>query len=305
MACGENPPHNHKRRIKCAKPREVFIIAAFYNQATLSYSGGVTRSNITAGELVSALTVDKVAVSDTYAPGDTIVYALSIVNGGETDLAGIEVTDDLGGYEFDGETLYPLAYVEDSVRYFIAGVLQTAPTVEAGPPLVISGLDIPAGSNVLLLYAATVTEYAPLGEGAEITNTATVSACSDVTACETITMEGGAELAIIKAVSPAEVTSCGTVAYTITVQNSGAADAAEDDAIVITDTFDPALQDIAVTLDGAALTEGVDYTYDPDTGEFATVAGRVTVPAATFAQDEDGVWTATPGVAALVITGTI
>ena len=57
-----------------------------------------------------------------------------------------------------------------------------------------------------------------------------------------------------------------------------AADAAA--AIVITDTFDPRLTDLTVTLNGTALTAPTQYTYDAATGVFATAAGVVTVPAA-------------------------
>ena len=75
---------------------------------------------------------------------------------------------------------------------------------------------------------------------------------------------------------------------------------------MLTDTFDPALSGITVTLDGAPLAETTGYTYDEATGEFATVAGAVTVPAATFTQDETtGAWTLTPGTAVLTVTGTI
>jgi len=52
--------------------------------------------------------------------------------------------------------------------------------------------------------------------------------------------------------------------------------------------------------------EGVNYTYDAATGEFATVAGQITVPAATYAQDPaTGLWTIQPGVAVLTVTGTV
>lgn len=53
------------------------------------------------------------------------------------------------------------AYTENSLRYYINGVLQAAPTVTAGPPLVISGISVPAGGNALLVYEAAVTAYAP------------------------------------------------------------------------------------------------------------------------------------------------
>ena len=48
------------------------------------------------------------------------------------------------------------------------------------------------------------------------------------------------------------------------------------------------------------------YTYNETTGRFATLPGRITVPAATFAQDtETGAWVVTPGVTQLVVTGTV
>ena len=41
-------------------------MATFTNQATLSYNGGSTNSNIITGEIIEVLTVSKTAVVDTY-----------------------------------------------------------------------------------------------------------------------------------------------------------------------------------------------------------------------------------------------
>ena len=72
------------------------------------------------------------------------------------------------------------------------------------------------------------------------------------------------------------------------------------------DTFDPLLSDLVVSFNGAAWTEPANYTYNDATGEFATVAGQITVPAATYTQDPDtGVQIVTPGVSTLTVTGTI
>jgi hypothetical protein len=61
-----------------------------------------------------------------------------------------------------------------------------------------------------------------------------------------------------------------------------------------------------VTFDGATWTQGVQYNYDETTGLFTTVAGQIVVPAATYTQDPTtGEYTVTPGVATLVVTGTI
>ena len=49
-------------------------MATFYNQATLSYNGNTTTSNITTGELVEILSATKTAVTDTYQSEGRITY---------------------------------------------------------------------------------------------------------------------------------------------------------------------------------------------------------------------------------------
>ena len=74
---------------------------------------------------------------------------------------------------------------------------------------------------------------------------------------------------------------------------------------VVTDTFDPRLSGLTVTLNGTALTAPAQYTYDAATGRFATVAGVITVPAATFTQNAAGAYSVSPGTSTLTISGTI
>lgn len=283
-------------------------MATFTNYATLSYNGGTTASNVVTGELLEVLTAAKNAVTDDYAPGDTVTYVISLVNSGATQLTGLTVTDDLGGYTFNGGTVYPLSYRSGSLRYYVNGTLQTAPTVTAGPPLVITGISVPANGNAILVYETTVTGYAPMGVEATITNTATVSGDSlttSLTATETIGMEARADLSISKALSPSAVAENGQLTYTFVIENTGSVAATAADQVVVTDTFDPKLSGLTVTFNGTAWTEGTEYTYDTTTGVFTTVAGQITVPAATYSQSTDGTWRVTPGTATLVITGTI
>ena len=103
-------------------------MATFTNQATLTYSGGTTSSNITTGELLEVLTASKTAVVPTYRSGRPITYLITLVNSGAAALNGLTVTDDLGGYAFNGGTVYPLAYTAGSVQYYQNGVLQAAPS---------------------------------------------------------------------------------------------------------------------------------------------------------------------------------
>ena len=281
----------------------------FTNQAALSYRNRVRYSNLTTGQIADALTMTKEALTGTYAPGEDVTYVVRLSNNGTAALTDLTLTDDLGGYVFDGGTLYPLSYVENSLRFFVNGTEQPLPAVTAGVPLSVSGIDLPAGGNGLLLYEAAVTEFAPLGTEGTITNTVTASGVgltAPVTASATVTAANEPELTIAKSLTPETVGADRQVTYTFTIENEGNAATATGDDLVVTDTFAPALANIVVTLNGAPLPQPGNYTYDEATGVFATVPGALSVPAAAFTQDPvTGVWTAEPGEAVLAVTGTI
>lgn len=284
-------------------------MATFQNRATLTYSGGSTDSNTVTGEIIQVLLLSKTALDDTYSAGDKVTYIVSIVNTGSTAITGLTLTDDLGAYPIGEATAVPLAYESGTARYFVNGVLQPDPVVSGEAPLTVVGLSVPAGGNAILIYEARASAAAPLEIGGTITNTAAVTGgglSAPVEASETITVLDGADLSITKALEPAVVAENGEITYTFVISNSGNTEASAADNVVLTDTFDPALENITVTLDGAVLTEGVDYTYDEASGAFATTAGRITVPEATFSQDPvTGAYTVTPGTAVVRVTGIV
>ena len=281
----------------------------FTNQAALTYRNRVRYSNLTTGQIADALTVAKEALIPVYGPEDDVTYVVRLTNNGTAPLTDLTLSDDLGGYDFDQTTLYPLSFVADSLRYYVNGAEQPAPAVTPGAPLVISGVTVPAGGNALIVYEASVTEYASPASDGSITNTVTVSGAvlaAPVTASATVTAVNGPELTIAKALSPETVGADRQVTYTFTIENEGNAVTSPEDQVTVTDTFDPALTDLTVTLDGAPFAQPGGYTYDESTGAFATVPGTITVPAATYTQDPaTGVYTAEPGEAVLVVTGTI
>ena len=282
-------------------------MAIFTNQAVLSYRNGAVSSNVVTGEIVEVLSATKNALVDTYSSGDTVTFVVGLFNSGNTPLTGVTLTDDLGPYTFGGSTLVPLTYVTGSVNYYVDGVLQATPTVNVGTSLTVSNLTVPANGYAQIIYQARVNEFAPVAIGGQIINNVTASSGSEsATAQETITVAQAPLLGINKGVDPATVSENGTLTYTFTPQNFGNTSADVADALVVTDTFDPILDPITVTYNGVVWTQGVEYNYDSTTGAFTTVAGNITLPAATFAQDPvTGEWNVTPGVATLTVVGPV
>ena len=281
-------------------------MATFQNQATLSYGGITLSSNIVTGEFNVDLAITKTPVVSTYAAGETVTYVISIVNSGSLSYSDLTLTDDLGGYTVTGGTAYPLTYTENSVNYYINGVLQAAPTVNAGPPLTIAPISVPAGGNATIVYQASVNAFAPLAEGSVIQNTATLSGAAltdPLSASATVTVLAAPILSLTKGLEPTVVSDGGTITYTLRIENAGNLPITAEDDLTVNDTFDPVLENITVMLNGAAM-PATDYTYSAE-GLFATVAGAVTVPAASFVTDpETGAVIVTPGVTVLTISGT-
>lgn len=284
-------------------------MATFTNQATLSYNGGSTSSNIITGEIVEVLTVSKTAVTDTYRTPDKVSYVVSLVNSGTTTLTGLNLTDNLGAYAVENTTVYPLTYIPASIRYYTNGTLMAAPTIGVTPPLTITGISVPAGGNATIIYETATNEFTPRGNEDSVINTVTVTGAglaNAVTATATVSPVTSPDLSITKSVSPSVVAENGQITYTFLIENYGNTGASVSDNVIITDTFNPILTGITATYNGSSWSAPGNYTYNETTGEFATVAGQITVPAATFTQDAaTGIITATPGTATVTVTGTI
>lgn len=283
-------------------------MATFTNQATLTYNGNIINSNITTGELLEVLSATKTAVITSYTQGSQVTYVINILNSGTTAFTGLTITDNLGEYVFGAGTLVPLTYVSGSVRYYVNGVLQTAPSVVTSEPLVISGISVPAGGVATIIYVTEVNQYAPLALDSIITNSATISGggVTEIIVTETVIAEADAQLTITKSICPTVVTENGQLTYTFTIQNTGNVPINATDSVIVTDLFNPILTGLTVTFNGTLWTEGVNYTYSEVTGEFSTNLSQITVPAATYTQDAlTGAWVVEPGVSVLVVTGIV
>ena len=66
-------------------------MATFFNQASLSYNGQITNSNITEGEIIGALSIDKISLNTSYSAGDTVSYLVTLQNSGTSTLNNVDV----------------------------------------------------------------------------------------------------------------------------------------------------------------------------------------------------------------------
>lgn len=283
-------------------------MASFSNTATLSYSGGCVNSNTVFGTVKDELTAVKTAVNESYSVGDRMTYIISLVSAGGCGFKDISLTDDMGAFYSGSVRVTPLSYNEGTVKYYVNGTLMDPPAVLRGQNLMFTGISVPSMGNAIIIYEATVTQHALDSESGMITNTVTV--CGDgiskrITASSTAEMSTSPLLTVSKSICPAEVSPKGNVTYTFTIQNSGAGEAAATDGVILRDTFEPRINITSVTFNGAQWYSPESYNYSAITGEFSTVSGKMTVPAATRHTDADGDVTVTPGVSTLVINGTL
>ena len=116
----------------------------FTNQATLSYNNQSIPSNVVTGVLTEVLSVSKTAIPAAYQNGDTITYAVQLVNSGTAALTGLTLTDNLGAYIPVAGTaaVVPMTYQSDTLRYYRNGILQATPTVASVPHDVPAMVDI-------------------------------------------------------------------------------------------------------------------------------------------------------------------
>lgn len=277
-------------------------MAIITNQATITYqSNGVSQtatSNIATTNLEGPFTVTKTSLGQEYALNNDITYILTTTNNGATTLTNVQITDDLGTGELDNA---PLTYVGPAQLY-LNGILTNTLVVSQDDNQVIFTIPTLAPeTTATIVYRATPNQYAPLETNSEITNTASWLAdgiTEETTDTNTVTVEENANVTITKAMSPDPVTSGDTLTYTFNLTNTGNIDAQN---VVLTDTFDPAPTNITVTVNGVVL-QPTDYTYTNGT---LTIDSGLTVPAATYTTNPDGIVIIEPGTALITVTGTI
>ena len=283
------------------------------NQATLNYRYGTSTatatSNITTAVLNGPLSISKTSLSESYRIGQNVTYLITITNNGSTEANNINVVDNLGTFESDGNNITPLTYLGPS-QLFLNGAFESVITPTVGGNSIAFQIPvIPAGGNAQIIYLVRVNSLANAAAGSEITNTASADfdcgcPCREpVIDSYTITAEEFADVRIVKTICPNPVVCGSLVTFTFNLYNYGNIAATD---VVLIDTFDPALSDIEVFVNDALIEED-NYDYINGTLQLPSLLGDfdITIPEATFERDANDNVTVTPGNVRIVVRGTI
>lgn len=280
-------------------------MAIITNQANLTYTYGTTTatvvSNVAETERNAGLSAEKRALESAYREGATLTYLISLKNLGAAAVENLVIADNLGAYTPAGAAapVMPLTFSGNATLYIDGAFSEELAPVETENGVQFTIPSVPAGADALLVYQAAVNGFAPLASGSAITNTATVGD-EPLTVSATVPVADYADVSIEKEMSPNPITDGDTMTVTFTIENRGNAEATD---LQLTDDFPLALSDVAVTVNGAPMTA---FSFENNTLTLPSgTQTTMSVPAATFTQDETGATSVTPGVLTVVMTGTV
>jgi uncharacterized repeat protein (TIGR01451 family)/fimbrial isopeptide formation D2 family protein len=197
--------------------------------------------------LAPALGVVKSSQSEgdpTVRPGERLTYTIVITNSGDATATGVGVSDTLPAF-----------------TTFVAGSVTVDPAggTTGTPPILASGLVVPAGGAVTVTYAVTVA--IPLTDGVEIINTVAVSSTevpTQVTSTVTDVVASSHVLSLTKSASPQVIAPGDRVTFTLQYTVTG------DEPVIglrLNDALPPEMSVVA-TLPPASNVTGNDVTWN-------------------------------------------
>ena len=237
--------------------------------STCPFDSPNTGCAVTIPVLTPALTIVKTASTASAVPGQHVTYTITVTNTGQTPYTGAVVTDDLTGLLDDATYGADAAATRGAVSY-------------ASPVLTWTG-NLTPGQAAAITYSVTV-DNPETGDKA-LTNTVTSAApgsncpagSTDPRCTSTVPV---AILTIVNSANVSTTTPGSTVAYTITITNTGQV---RYDGATVTDPLSAVTDD--ATFGGATVTTGsvtyispdLTWTGDLNPGQAATVTFTVTV----------------------------
>ena len=207
---------------------------------------GNTGCSLIIPVLTPALTITKTANVATASPGQQVTYTVTVTDSGQTPYSGAAFTDNLSGVLGDASYSNDAGATAGSVSY-------------ANPVLAWAG-DLVSGQTATITY--TVTVNSPASGDQTLTNTVTsatagsncASGSTDSRCTTTINV---AVLTIVNTANVSSATPGSTVAYTITITDTGQT---SYDGATVTDPLARITDDATYNADATATAGAVTYT---------------------------------------------
>ncbi len=232
--------------------------------------------SLTVPVLTPALTIVKTASTATAAPGQTVIYTITVSNSGQTPYTGAAFSDSLSGVLDDA------SYNNDATT--------TAGTVAFSSPNLTWTGDLTVGASATVTYSVTVTS--PDTGPHVLTNTAASATAGNNCPAGgtdprcTVTVDIAA-LTIENTANVSTTTPGSTVAYTVTVTNTGQA---LYTGVSVTDPLTGVLDDAAFNNDATTSSGSVTYA-SPNltwTGDLAPGATAIITFSVTVSNPDTG-----------------
>ena len=217
--------------------------------------GSVTTAcRVTVPVLTPALTIVKTAATTSGSnavatPGGTVSYTITVTNTGQTSYTGAGFTDPLGG-------------VLDDATYNNNAAATAGTVTFISPALSWTG-NLSPGAAAVITYTVTVNnpDTGNLSLANTVTSATPGSNCpaggQDTRCTATVTVVGASTLTFTQTAAAPSAVAGGTVAYTITIANSGAS---PFNGASFTDPLSSVLDDAAYNNDAVASGGTVSFT---------------------------------------------
>lgn len=261
-------------------PNTAFLTFDYGNNKT-----GTAISNSADFTNIESVSIDKICLAESYFSGDDITYIISVNNNSNIPVFNIKIKENIGNDSSDKSSTptTDLKY-NNSFKYYVNGSPHEISSPKTYSDKTIFEIDaLPALSNALLIYSASITDNAPLELKSSIDNSSSLilpALGKTLIANHTLKVRETADLKIIKQIKSF---SSNNASYTLRIYNYGNISA---ENLTVNDKCEHIFSKLKVKLDNKNISDS-DYTYNSGKLQIPSYGSKfsISVPEAKFTKD--------------------
>lgn len=239
---------------------------------------GTAISNSTDFMNVESVSINKTCLSENYFMGDLITYIISVNNNSNIPVFNVKIKEDIGN-----DSATNLKYM-GFFKYYVNGTpCEISPPKTYSDKTVFEISSLPALSNALLIYSASVADSAPLKIGSSIKNNSSLilpSTGKTLSATHNLSVRETADVKIIKQIKSFSKNSA---VYSLRIYNYGNISA---ENLTLNDKSEHIFSKLQIKINNKNLLDG-DYSYNSGKLQIPAYGSKfsMSVPPAEFAKD--------------------